>query len=202
MEFVISEEQALVAETVRSFARDVIEPYVRDWDEAQSFPDEVMRQIGELGFLGGFVPEEYGGAGLSTIEYATLIEEMARVDPSVTLSVAAHNSLCTGHIRLAGDEDQKRRYLPKLASGEWIGAWGLTEPQAGSDAAGTRATAEWNEAGGCWVLNGTKTFNTNGARASLAVVHAVTTPERGNRGISHLLPTHGELRMNNARARP
>ena len=184
MEFAISQEQSLVAETVRSFARDVIEPNVREWDEAQSFPDEVMQQIGELGFLGGFVPEEYGGAGLSTVEYATIIEEMARIDPSVTLSVAAHNSLCTGHVLLVGSEEQKRRYLPKLATGEWIGAWGLTEPQAGSDAAGTRATATWDEAASEWVLNGTKTFNTNGARASLAVVHAVTTPERGNRGIS------------------
>ena len=116
MEFTISEEQTLVAETVRDFARDVILPNVREWDEAQSFPDEVMRQIGELGFLGGFVPEEYGGAGLSTIEYATMVEEMARIDPSVTLSVAAHNSLCTGHVLLAGSEEQKRRYLPKLAS--------------------------------------------------------------------------------------
>ena len=184
MEFVISEEQALVAETVRDFARDVILPNVREWDEAQSFPDEVMQQIGELGFLGGFVPEEYGGAGLSTVDYATMIEEMARVDPSVTLSVAAHNSLCTGHVLLAGTEEQKRRYLPKLASGEWIGAWGLTEPQAGSDAAGTRATAVWDEAAGHWIVNGNKTFNTNGARARLAVVHAVTSPEKGNRGIS------------------
>jgi len=184
LEFVISEEQSLVAETVRSFARDVIEPNVREWDEAQSFPDEVMQQIGELGFLGGFVPEEYGGAGLSTVEYATMIEEMARIDPSVTLSVAAHNSLCTGHVLLAGSEEQKRRWLPKLATGEWIGAWGLTEPQAGSDAAGTRATAEWDDGKSVWVINGSKTFNTNGKRAALAVVHAVTTPEQGSRGIT------------------
>ncbi len=184
VEFVISEEQSLVAETVRSFAQDVILPHVREWDEAQAFPDEVMRQIGELGFLGGFVPEEYGGAGLSTIEYVTMVEEMARIDPSVTLSVAAHNSLCTGHILLVGDEEQKRRYLPRLASGEWVGAWGLTEPSAGSDAAGTRATADWNETTRRWVVNGNKTFNTNGARASLAVVHAVTSPEKGSRGIT------------------
>jgi alkylation response protein AidB-like acyl-CoA dehydrogenase len=182
--FDISEEQQLVAETVRSFAQDVIEPHVRDWDEAQDFPVEVMRQIGELGFLGGFVPEEYGGAGLTTVEYVTIIEEMARIDPAVTLSVAAHNSLCTGHVLLAGSEEQKRRYLPKLATGEWIGAWGLTEPQAGSDAAGTRATAEWDDTKQRWILNGTKTFNTNGSRASLAVVHAITSPEKGSRGIS------------------
>jgi len=191
VEFVISEEQSLVAETVRDFARDVIEPNVREWDEAQSFPDDVMRQIGELGFLGGFVPEEYGGAGLSTVEYATMIEEMARIDPSVTLSVAAHNSLCTGHILLAGSEEQKRRYLPRLASGEWIGAWGLTEPQAGSDAAGTRTTADWKEDAGHWVLNGNKTFNTNGMRARVAVVHAVTSPEKGNRGITAFIVESG-----------
>jgi len=184
VDYFISEEQQLVAETVRSFALDVIAPHVREWDEAQTFPDAVLRQIGELGFLGGFVPEEYGGAGLSTVEYITVIEEMARIDPAVTLSVAAHNSLCTGHILIAGSEEQKRRYLPRLASGEWIGAWGLTEPGAGSDAAGTRATADWDESGGCWIVNGTKTFNTNGARASLAVVHAVTTPAQGSRGIT------------------
>ena len=184
VEFVISEEQRLVAETVRDFAWDVIEPNVREWDEAQAFPDEVMRQIGELGFLGGFVPEEYGGAGLNTVEYVTIVEEMARVDPSVTLSVAAHNSLCTGHVLLAGNEDQKKRYLPRLASGEWIGAWGLTEPLAGSDAAGTRATAVWKEASDHWVVNGNKTFNTNGARAQLAIVHAVTSPDKGSRGIT------------------
>ncbi len=184
MEFAISEEQRLVAETTRDFARAVIEPHVREWDEAQAFPDEVMGQIAALGFLGGFVPEEYGGAGLSTLEYVTMVEEMARIDPAVALSVAAHNSLCTGHVLLAGNEDQKQRYLPRLASGEWIGAWGLTEPQAGSDAAGTRATAVWNESGGHWVLNGNKTFNTNGARAQLAVVHAVTSPGKGSRGIT------------------
>lgn len=184
MEFVVSDEQRLVAETARDFARDVIEPHVREWDEAQAFPDDVTQQLGELGFLGAFVPEEYGGAGLSTVEYVTMVEEMARVDPSVTLSVAAHNSLCIGHVLLAGNEEQKKRYLPRLASGEWIGAWGLTEPQAGSDAAGTRTTAVWNEAGGHWVINGSKTFNTNGARAHLAVVHAVTSPAKGSRGIS------------------
>ncbi len=184
MEFAISEEQRLVAETTRDFALAVIEPHVREWDEAQAFPDEVMGQIAALGFLGGLVPEEYGGAGLSTLEYVTMVEEMARIDPAVALSVAAHNSLCTGHVLLAGNEDQKQRYLPRLASGEWIGAWGLTEPQAGSDAAGTRATAVWNESGGHWVLNGNKTFNTNGARAQLAVVHAVTSPGKGSRGIT------------------
>ena len=185
MEFAISEEQRLVAETTRDFARAVIEPHVREWDEAQAFPDEVMGQIAALGFLGGVVPEEYGGAGLSTLEYVTMVEEMARIDPAVALSVAAHNSLCTGHVLLAGNEDQKKRYLPRLASGEWIGAWGLTEPQAGSDAAGTRATAVWNEAGGHWVLNGNKTFNTNGARAQLAVVHAVTKQETLSMLLTH-----------------
>ena len=184
MDFTKTDEQELVAETVRGFAEEVIRPHVQEWDEAQAFPDEVMAQLGELGLLGVVVPEEYGGAGLSSLEYVVVIEELARVDPAVALSVAAHNSLCTGHVQIAGNEEQKRRYLPRLATGEWIGAWGLTEPEAGSDAAGTRTTAEWDDASERWILNGSKTFNTNGARASLAVVHAVTSPERGNRGIT------------------
>lgn len=191
MDFTITEEQSLVADTVRSFAEDVIRPNVRDWDEAQSFPDEVMGQIAELGFLGGFVPEEYGGAGLRTLEYATMVEELSRVDPAIALSVAAHNSLCTGHVLLTGSEEQKRRYLPLLATGEWIGAWGLTEPMAGSDAAGTQTTAVWDEAQERWILNGTKTFNTNGTRARLAVLLAVTSPEKGNRGISAFMIESG-----------
>ena len=184
MDFTITEEQSLVADTVRSFAQDVIQPHVREWDEAQAFPDEVMEQIAELGFLGGFIPEEYGGAGLSTIEYAAMVEELSRVCPAVALSVAAHNSLCTGHVFLAGSEEQKQRWLPLLASGEWVGAWGLTEPTAGSDASGTQTTAVWDEARGQWILNGTKTFITNAVRARLAVVLALTSPEKGARGIT------------------
>ena len=184
MDFTSTDEQRLVAETVREFAADVIGPHVREWDEAQAFPGEVIAQLAELGFLGVMVPEEYGGAGFGTVEYITMIEELARVDPAIALSVAAHNSLCTAHVQIAGNDEQKRRYLPRLASGEWIGAWGLTESQAGSDAAGTRATAEWDAPRERWVINGSKTFNTNGARAALAVVHAVTTPDKGNRGIT------------------
>jgi hypothetical protein len=184
LDFVVTEEQRMVADTVRSFAEDVIRPHVSEWDEAQAFPDEVMAQLAKLGFLGVVVPEEYGGAALRTNEYVVLIEELARVDPAIALSVAAHNSLCTAHVQLAGNEEQKSRWLPLLASGEWIGAWGLTEPQAGSDAAGTRTTAAWNADKQRWVLSGSKTFNTNGSRAALAVVHAVTSPEKGNRGIS------------------
>ncbi|MFQ5743444.1 MAG: acyl-CoA dehydrogenase family protein [Acidobacteriota bacterium] len=191
MDFALTEEQKLVAETVRDFSEEVIRPHVREWDEAQAFPDEVMRQLGALGFLGVVVPEEYGGSGLGYIEYVTVIEELARVDPSVALSVAAHNSLCTGHILLAGSEAQKGRYLPRLATGDWIGAWGLTEPQAGSDAAGTRTTAVWDESRSVWVLNGSKTFNTNGALASVAVVHAVTHPDLGNKGISAFIVEAG-----------
>ncbi len=184
MDFTRTDEQRLVAETVRDFAADVIGPYVREWDEAQAFPPEVMAQLAELGFLGVMIPEEYGGAGLGTGEYITMIEELARVDPAIALSVAAHNSLCAAHVQIAANDEQKQRYLPRLASGEWIGAWALTEPQAGSDAAGTRATAEWDAGRNRWVINGSKTFNTNGARAALAVVHAVTSPGEGSRGIT------------------
>jgi len=184
VDFTITEEQSLVADTVRSFALDVIQPNVREWDEAQAFPDEVMGQIAELGFLGGFIPEEYGGAGLSTVEYVAMVEELSRICPAVALSVAAHNSLCTGHVFLAGSEEQKQRWLPLLASGEWVGAWGLTESNAGSDASGTQTTAVWDEDRGQWILNGTKTFITNAVRARLAVVLAMTSPEKGARGIS------------------
>lgn len=184
MDYVVTDEQRLVAETVRDFAEERIRPHVMEWDEAQAYPDELLGDLGALGFLGALVPEEYGGAGLGVPEYCTIIEELARVDPSVALSVAAHNSLCAGHILLAGNEEQKRRWLPKLATGEWIGAWGLTEPHAGSDAAGTRTTAVRDEERNGWVLDGSKTFNTNGARARVTVVHAVTSPDKGNKGIS------------------
>ena len=184
MDFDLTEEQRLVAETVRDFAENAIRPHVREWDEAQAFPDDIWHRLAELGLLGVMVPEQYGGAGLGLVEYTAVLEELARVDPSVALSVAAHNSLCTGHIQIAGTDDQKRKYLPKLATGEWIGAWGLTEPQAGSDAAGTRTEAVWDEERAAWILNGSKTFNTNGSLASVAVIHAVTSPERGNKGIS------------------
>lgn len=191
MDFTPTEEQALIAQTVRDFAEARIRPHVREWDEAQSFPDELLHDLGELGLMGVMVPEEFDGAGMSALELSTVIEEVARVDPSVALAVAAHNGLCVGHLAVAASDEQKRRYLPKLATGEWIGAWGLTEPQAGSDAAGTRTRAVRDDERGGWVLNGSKTFNTNGARAHVAVVHAVTDPDRGARGISAFVVERG-----------
>ncbi len=184
MEFGRTEEQRLIAETVREFAEAEIRPHVRAWDEQQSFPDELLRKMGALGFMGVMVPEQYGGAGFGARELATVIEELARVDPSVALAVAAHNGLCVGHLLIAANEDQKRRLLPKLATAEWIGAWGLTEPLAGSDAAGTQTRAVWDEGRSRWILNGAKTFNTNGARADVAVLMAMTDPDKGSKGIS------------------
>lgn len=184
MDFTPTEEQQLVADMVRGFAEEKIRPNIREWDEAQAFPHEIWRELAELGLLGVVIPEEYGGAGLGYLEYVTVIEELSRVDPSVALSVAAHNSLCTGHIYIAGNDEQKSRYLPKLATGEWIGAWGLTEPGAGSDAAGTRTMARLSSDGTEWVLNGAKTFITNGSYAGVAVILAVTDASAGNHGIS------------------
>ena len=191
MEFKPTEEQQLIAETVREFAEAEIRPHVREWDEAQSFPDELLRKMGELGLMGVMVPEEYGGAGLGSLELSTVMEELGRVDPAVALAVAAHNGLCVGHLMVGASEEQKRRYLPKLATAEWIGAWGLTEPQAGSDAAGTQTRAVRDESRGGWVIAGSKTFNTNGARADVAVVHAVTDPGAGSKGISAFVVERG-----------
>jgi len=191
VDFTPTEEQQLVADMVRGFAEEKIRPNIREWDEAQAFPDEIWRELAELGLLGVVIPEEYGGAGLGYLEYVTVIEELSRVDPSVALSVAAHNSLCTGHIFITGSEEQKSRYLPRLATGEWIGAWGLTEPEAGSDAAGTRTMARLNKDESGWVLNGAKTFITNGSNAGVAVILAVTDATAGNHGISAFIVETG-----------
>ncbi len=182
MNFEITSEQEQLRRSVREFAEAEVRPHVRAWDEAQTFPLEAIRKAGSLGFMGAIIPEEYGGAGLGYIEYAIVIEELARVDPSVGLIVAAHNSLCTNHIYVAGNEEQKRKYLPKLASGEWIGCWSLTEPEAGSDAAGTRTTAM--REGDSWVLNGGKTFTTNAHYAQVCVAMAVTDRSASSHGIS------------------
>src|SRR5579871_445079 len=155
MEFDYTPEQIHLRKTVREFAEGEIAPHVLEWDEEQIFPLEAIKKAGQLGFLGAIFPEDLGGAGLGYVDYAIIIEELARVDPSVGLIVAAHNSLCTNHIFLAGTHDQKQRYIPKLATGEWIGCWSLTEPEAGSDAAGTRTNAV--KRGGSWVINGGKT---------------------------------------------
>lgn len=175
IDFAFTPEQLAIAETAREFARQEIDPIVDEIDESQHFPREVMAKAGELGFLGVIFPEEYGGAGLGYVEYGIVIVELSRIDPSIGLSVAAHNSLCSNHIFKFGSEDQKRRWLVPLARGEKIGAWSLTEPGAGSDAAGTRTRAEKVEGG--WVLNGSKTFTTHGKVGDVCVVFAVSEPE-------------------------
>ena len=179
MDFSLTDEQRAIQETAREFARREVDPIVDEIDEQQKFPREVMRKAGELGFLGIIFPEEYGGAGLGYIEYVIVITELSRVDPSVGISVAAHNSLCSNHIYKFGSEEQKRRWLVPLAKGEKIGAWSLTEPGAGSDAAGTRTRAERVEGG--WILNGAKTFTTHGSVGDTCVVFAVTDPN-GQKG--------------------
>ncbi|MET0461550.1 MAG: acyl-CoA dehydrogenase [Chitinophagaceae bacterium] len=168
MNFSTSELTEQVQQTAREFARQYIKPHVMDWDETQEFPLEVFREMGKLGLMGVLVPEEYGGAGLGYVEYKTVIEEISKVCGSVGLSVAAHNSLCTGHILAFGNEEQKKKYLPKLATAEWIGAWGLTEANTGSDAGNMKCTAVRD--GDSWVINGTKNWITHGKSGELAVV--------------------------------
>jgi alkylation response protein AidB-like acyl-CoA dehydrogenase len=182
MEFEFSPEQVQLRKSVREFAEAEILPHVLEWDEEQIFPLEAIRHAGRLGFMGAIFPEELGGAGLGYIDYAIIIEELSRVDPSVGLIVAAHNSLCTNHIYVAGNAEQHRKYIPKLATGEWIGCWSLTEPEAGSDAAGTRTAAV--KQGECWVLNGGKTFTTNAQYADVCVAMAVTDRAASQHGIS------------------
>jgi alkylation response protein AidB-like acyl-CoA dehydrogenase len=182
VDFEYTPEQIHLRKAVREFAEAEIAPHVMEWDEAQTFPLDVIRKLGRLGYMGAIFPEELGGAGLGYIEYSIIIEELSRVDGSVGIIVAAHTSLCCNHIYKMGSEEQRRRYLPKLASGEWIGCWSLTEPEAGSDAAGTRTHAEL--AGGEWVLNGSKTFTTNAHYADLCVAMAVTDRAAAQHGIS------------------
>jgi len=182
MDFDYTPEQVDLRKTVREFAQAEIAPQVMEWDEAQTFPLEVIRKIGELGYMGTIFPEELGGAGLGYIDYSIVIEELARVEPSVGLIVAAHTSLAANHIYSMGSEEQRRRYLPRLARGEWIGCWSLTEPEAGSDAAGTRSTAL--RQGDSWILNGSKTFTTNAHYADVCVAMAVTDRGAAQHGIS------------------
>ena len=189
MDFGRSEEQQLLKKTVREFAESELAAHAREWDEKQEFPREVFSKLGALGLMGVVWPAEYGGSGLTTLDYAIVMEELARVDAGVALSVAAHNSLCSGHIFLAGTDEQKRRFLTPLARGEKVGCWGLTENSAGSDAGGTRTTAV--RAGDGWVLNGSKTFITNGRVADTAVVMAVTDREKGKKGISAFIVERG-----------
>src|SRR5438876_2077518 len=189
MDFRPTEEQKLLRRMVREFAETEIRPHVREWDQDQHFPIELVPKLAALGLLGIQFPETYGGAGMSGIDYCICIEELARVDPGVALSVAAHNGLCAAHIFAFGSEDQKQTYLVPLARGEKIGAWGLTEATSGSDAAGMRTTAV--RAGACWVLNGSKTFTTHGRVCDVMVVMAVTDRAAGTKGISAFIVEKG-----------
>lgn len=185
----LDENQTAIKNTIREFSEQVIKPVVMDYDESQKFPIEIMHQLGELGFLGILVPEKYGGAGLGYTEYAIVIEELAKVDPSISLSVAAHNGLCTNHILQFANENLKEKYLPDLASGRKIGAWGLTEPSSGSDAAAMETTSE--KIDGHFLLNGTKNFITHGASGETAVVMAITDKSKGKKGISAFILEKG-----------
>lgn len=194
MEFQQSELTQQVAQTVKDFARQYIKPHVMEWDESQEFPLPVFKELGKLGLMGVLVPEEYGGAGLSYLEYVTVISEIAQVCGSIGLSVAAHNSLCTGHILAFANEAQKKKYLPKLATAEWLGAWGLTEPNTGSDAGNMKCVAV--KEGNDWIINGTKSWITHGRSGDVAVVVCRTgeprtrdnatafVVERGTKGFS------------------
>jgi hypothetical protein len=189
LDFSLSDEQKQLQRTVRDFAQTEIAPHVMEWDEASRFPSELIPKLAELGLLGIIFPENYGGAGLGYIEYAIAIEELARVDGSVALIVAAHNSLCTNHIYKFGTEAQRQKYVLPLAQGKKLGCWSLTEPEAGSDAGGTRTIATSTGAG--WVLNGAKTFTTNGHYADVCVAMAVTDREKGRHGISAFIIEKG-----------
>jgi alkylation response protein AidB-like acyl-CoA dehydrogenase len=197
MDFRLSDEQVLLRNAVREFAEAEIRPHVREWDEAQHFPDSLVAEMAALGLTGIQFPPEYGGAGMSAIDYCICIEELARVDPSVSLSIAAHNGLCTAHLFMFGTEAQKRRFVEPLARGEWLGAWGLTEATAGSDAAGTRTTAVRD--GDEWVISGSKTFITNGRVGHVMVVMAVTDRTRGAKGISAFVVERGTPGMSAGR---
>src|ERR1051325_8744439 len=182
MDFRLTDEQLQIQQMVRDFGESEIKPHLMEWDEAQHFPVDTFKRAGELGLLGVTIGEEYGGAGLSYVDYVNVIEELGLVDSGVALTVAAHNSLCSGHIYLAGNDEQKKQWLPKLTSGEWIGAWGLTEPGSGSDASGMRTIAVKD--GEDWIISGTKNFITNATYADISVVLAVTDRSDQKHGIT------------------
>ena len=188
MDFQFTEEQEQLRRSVREFAEREIRPHVMEWDEKSEFPLATIKELGKMGLMGVTFPTEYGGAGLGYVDYVTAIEELSRVDGSIGIIVAAHNSLCSNHIYIAGNEDQKRKYLPKLASGEFIGCWGLTEPGSGSDAGSARMTAV--RKGKTWVLNGTKTFITNGHYADVAVI--IDPPDKGTTRTVFYLEVEGD----------
>jgi alkylation response protein AidB-like acyl-CoA dehydrogenase len=189
LDFQLTDEQLQLQKTVRDFAQREVLPHVMEWDEAAHFPLEVVKEMGRLGFMGVIFPADYGGAGMGYVEYVTVIDELSRVDGSVGIIVAAHTSLCSNHIFLAGNEEQRRKYIPKLATAEHIGAWGLTEPNSGSDAGGARCSAV--RKGDRWVLNGTKTFITNGTYADVYVVVAVTDKTAHTHGLSAFVVEKG-----------
>jgi alkylation response protein AidB-like acyl-CoA dehydrogenase len=189
MNFETSEITLQVAQTARDFALQHIKPHVMEWDESQEFPVHIFKQLGELGMMGVLVPEKYGGAGLSYFEYKAVIEEISKVDGSIGLSVAAHNSLCTGHILTFGNEEQKQRWLPRLATAEWIGAWGLTEPNTGSDAGNMKCTAVRD--GDNWVINGTKNWITHGRTGDVAVVVCRTGEPRSKNNATAFVVERG-----------
>jgi alkylation response protein AidB-like acyl-CoA dehydrogenase len=187
--FSLTEEQHLLRKSVREFAESELRPHVMEWDEAQHFPNELLPKLAELGLMGIQFPETYGGAGMSAVDYCICIEELARVDPSIALSVAAHNGLGAAHIAMFATEEQKQKYLVPLAKGEALAAWGLTEPGSGSDAAAMRTTAVKD--GSCWVLNGSKMFITHGTSADTLVLMAVTDKSKGSKGISAFVLQRG-----------
>jgi len=185
----LTEDQVIIRDTLREFAENKIRPVIMEFDESQSFPMDLLKELGELGFLGILVDEQYGGAGLGYIEFEIIIEELARVDPSIALSVAAHNGLCTNHIFRFANEEQKKKYIPDLAYGKKIGAWALTEPASGSDAAGLQTVAE--KKGDHYILNGTKNFITHGKYGETAVIMAITNKDAGKKGISAFILEKG-----------
>jgi alkylation response protein AidB-like acyl-CoA dehydrogenase len=189
MDFQFSEEQKMISNSAKDFAEQYIRPHIMKWDESQYFPREILEKAGEMGFMGIFIPEEYGGSGLGYHEYVSIIEEISKVDPSIGLSIAAHNSLCTGHIFYFGNEEQKKKWLPNLASGKHIGAWGLTEHNTGSDAGGMNTTAVKD--GDCYLLNGSKNFITHGKSGDVAVVIARTGEKGDSRGMSAFVVERG-----------
>lgn len=189
MNFEASEITQHIAQTARDFALQKIKPHIMEWDEKQEFPVHIFKELGQLGMMGILVPEKYGGAGLSYFEYKTIVEEISKVDGSIGLSVAAHNSLCTGHILLFANEEQKQKYLPKLATAEWIGAWGLTEPNTGSDAGNMKCTAVRD--GDNWIINGTKNWITHGRSGDVAVVICRTGEPRAKNNATAFLVERG-----------
>jgi len=189
MDFLFTQEQEILKDSIRNFADKEILPFVKESDEKGKWREELTKKLGEMGLLGIVIPPEYSGAGYSNVDYVIILEEISKVDPSVGLVVAAHNSLCSNHLNLFGSEEQKIKYLTRLASGQTLGAWALTEAEAGSDAAALKTKAR--KEGDYWVLNGSKLFITNGSLAEILVVMAVTDPEKGRKGISAFILEKG-----------